>query len=224
MAEFESNARSLADQLFDHSRRLSAMEFVPRPDQGGLPMADVRVPERLALDLQDGGAMILELLDMRREHNAPVTSLEIARLNHDANVSEVSERLRFQHEYSLAGIRGLFIANGGAVIALFTFMGNTQANFDHQFLWWSFLAFGSGIAAALAAYFGAYLSQAQFMYVTAHQMWNFQRIMVGTDQTEDHEKPLKWGNRALNSAIGAAVASLTGFVVGSGFALSAVLN
>jgi hypothetical protein len=73
--------------------------------------------------------------------------------------------MRYSVEYAQAGIKALFLANGGGVIALLTFAGNNGAVVDPIALFWSFIWFGTGCLAALIIYISGYVSQGHAMQV-----------------------------------------------------------
>lgn len=73
------------------------------------------------------------------------------------------DRLRISVEYAQAGIKSLFLANGGGILALLTFAGNSGAIVEERALFFSFVWFGAGCFAALACYIAGYLSQSNIM-------------------------------------------------------------
>tara|TARA_R110001606_G_scaffold264379_1_gene413046 strand:+ start:621 stop:944 length:324 start_codon:yes stop_codon:yes gene_type:complete len=81
--------------------------------------------------------------------------IRIAHLYH-----EVGSLDRGTIEFALVGLRSLFIVNGGALIALLTFIGNIDLESRSLLsLQWSFLGFGAGLFFALVATFFSYFSQ-----------------------------------------------------------------
>ncbi len=148
---------------------------------------------------------------------------KIAEADYKAYLEEAGERLRFQTEFSQSALKNLTFVNGGAIIALFTFIGNDNAQFDANYLRWSFAAFLIGLFLSLFSYIGAYFSQGMFMHVTIIQAWNSQLRMHGFDEKYDFKKEIKLGNVNLYLAIMLAVGSLIGFGVGSYCALEGVL-
>lgn len=145
---------------------------------------------------------------------------ETALEDYRADIQEAAERLKYQVEFAQATLKNLHLVNGGAILALLTFLGNTGFEFNYRSIWWAFVWFGLGLAASLAAYFGAFFSQVHFMNVTIAQAWNAQSHARGGKATNAFERDFKLGNRFMYFGIGAAVASLMLFMVGSFVALS----
>jgi hypothetical protein len=145
---------------------------------------------------------------------------EIALEDYRANLEEAADRLRFQVEYSQAGLRNLQLVNGGAVIALLTILGNTNVEFDGRSLWWAFFWFGLGLSLSLIAYFGAFFSQHFYMQQTYQQAWNAQFRARGIDGPNNHMVNYGRGNLALALAIAAGIVSLGSFITGSFVALN----
>lgn len=62
----------------------------------------------------------------------------IARHDYEDFKAETAERLKLQAEMAHAALKGLTLANGGAIVALFTFLGNSRSAVDRGDLWWAF--------------------------------------------------------------------------------------
>jgi hypothetical protein len=150
----------------------------------------------------------------------PDASRDMALEDYRANISETSERLRFQVEFSHAALRNLHLTNGGAILALLTFLGNTGFDFNFRAIWWAFVWFGFGLVSSLSAYFGAYFSQAEFMNVTIMEAWNAQKRARGLEAAHDIQTSFRRGNGFMYFGIAAAATSLVFFIVGSFVALS----
>ncbi|MGC1269391.1 MAG: hypothetical protein WA842_02210 [Croceibacterium sp.] len=73
------------------------------------------------------------------------------------------DRLRYAVEYAQAGTKSLFLANGGGIIALLTFAGNSGAIIEVRALFWSFAWFGLGCFSALVIYISGYVTQSTAM-------------------------------------------------------------
>ena len=152
-----------------------------------------------------------------------VSTREIARLDYSAYLQESNDRLRFQTEFSHSALKSLTLVNGGGILALLTFIGNSNATFDPNPIWWAFASFAVGLTFTLAAHIGAYFSQAAFMNVTLHQMWDAQRAMLGEPPKQEYHSDFRAGNKILYSAIGCALASMAGFIAGAAFSLAGLL-
>jgi hypothetical protein len=152
--------------------------------------------------------------------------IEVARLDHAEHLQEISERRGYQMQLALSALRGLALANGGAIVALFTFIGNVGlASGSSALLWGGFAVFAVGLSASIAATIFGFFAQGYYGFSTQHQIWNEQRMMFGAESdsgeyTAFHAK----GQRAENSGVITAIVSLGCFVVGSGLALAGVLS
>ncbi|MGB3167262.1 MAG: hypothetical protein WBA68_10860 [Alteraurantiacibacter sp.] len=119
-------------------------------------------------------------------------------------------------------LRNLQLVNGGGILALLTFLGNTNVTFGFNGIWWAFFWFGGGLTTSLSAYFGAFFSQFYFLQVTFKQAWNAQRRARGARETYDFKSDFDVGNKFLFGSVVAALASLFCFVVGAFVALAAL--
>lgn len=117
------------------------------------------------------------------------------------------------------------LVNGGAIVALFTLLGNASMKVDAARIWYAFFAFALGIFATLASNLVAYITQSAYFQQDTSSAWNAQELM--------HGRPPKW-QKALDreikiggftewTALVAAVVGLLAFLVGSMLALSAVV-
>ncbi|WP_257554162.1 hypothetical protein [Sphingobium sp. CFD-2] len=148
---------------------------------------------------------------------------EIYRLNHDAKLAEESARLTYQTDFAQAALKNLMLVNGGAVVALLTFIGNSQATFDRAAMSVAFSSFIGGLLLGLAAYILAYFSQAFFMNMNALERSNTQFKMVMLDEPHKTDPTRRIGNCALYAAIGAAVGSVAAFGIGAWHAMNSIL-
>lgn len=148
---------------------------------------------------------------------------QLAAEDYEAAIGEAGERLRFQVDFAQSVLKSLLIVNGGAIVSLLTLIGNSDASFSKRDIWWSFFWFAGGVATALAAYFGAFLSQYFFLQSTTHEAWNAQLASKAIKPRYDPKAPLRFGNRALWVAFCFAIFSLMQFVTGSFVALGGIL-
>jgi len=148
------------------------------------------------------------------------TAREIALEDYRANMEDAGERLRYQVQFSQAALKNLHLVNGGAVLALLTFLGHTDLNVNYRAIWWAFVWFGLGLATSLASYFGAYFSQAHFMNVSIMEAWNAQQRARGLPPPHDYRPHFRVGNLYMYLGIAAAVVSLALFVIGAFVGLS----
>lgn len=125
-------------------------------------------------------------------------------------------RLQYQHEYALAGLKTLVLINGGAIIALLTYIGNTNRRTSEAVMS-AFGGYAAGIILAVLAYLFAYTSQQHFMNSsTAHGY-----RALGHEADMDTDKEEKDGGIRSAAAMVLAVLSLIGFIAGS---LAALLS
>ena len=151
------------------------------------------------------------------------TARKIAVEEYKVNTQEAMERLRYQFDFSQSGLRNLQIVNGGAIVALLTFIGNGSERIDPNSVFWSFLWFSLGLAASLMSYFAAYLSQSHYMNLAFHRAWDAQHRAEGSEArfpADDHERN---GDRAIMASMALASASLLVFVVGAFVAIEGLI-
>lgn len=148
---------------------------------------------------------------------------ELALLEGQRRWDETSDRLRYSVEYAQAGLKGLFLANGAAIIALLTFVGNTRRQVESVALWWSFSWFALGLAAVLAAYICAYVSQSEIMHAAFKQSRAAESAAFKTGQCFDPVSHEDAGNLAVIAGLWLAIAALGLFVLGAFVALDAIV-
>ncbi|HEY0148678.1 MAG TPA: hypothetical protein VGB70_06700 [Allosphingosinicella sp.] len=148
---------------------------------------------------------------------------EIARLDYEALKAETSERMKIQADLAHSALRGLMLVNGGAIVALFTFIGNSNASFDRSLIWWAFGFFATGLILTLAANISGFLAQTHFFLQTNLQSWNAQLEMLGGEAKYEHIPFYKRGMIYQRGGVASAVCALVAFIVGCGFALGGVL-
>jgi len=78
-----------------------------------------------------------------------------------------AERSKFVIDFALLGLRSLVLVNGGALIAMLTFLGHNQELAIRRELWSGFGWLVVGLGAALGSIVCAYLSQQQFTHQEA---------------------------------------------------------
>lgn len=147
----------------------------------------------------------------------------IARDDYERENKEAESRLQYQIDYSQSLLRTLIIVNGGAIIAIFTFIGNDGRKFDQSYIYSAFASFSVGIVLTLLAYIAAFLSQLYFMNASLAAAWNAQAKSFGKSPQHDEKKSYKFGNVVLFVGFGFAVGSMVAFLLGAYFALRGVL-
>ncbi|TXC73560.1 hypothetical protein FSZ31_02095 [Sphingorhabdus soli] len=132
---------------------------------------------------------------------------------------EANTHLRFSHEFAQSGLKGLFLANGGAMVSLLTFIGNTNVSNNPRALFWAFVWFSTGLALALASYVAGFLAQSFHMNAAFNQSKQAESDLAGVSQSFDSSSYERKGERAAILGLVLAVVSLVLFVVGSFVAL-----
>lgn len=170
----------------------------------------------------------MEQADLPPEAWAKIAENDLAAARADAG-----ERVKAQLTIADAAIKALMLANGGAMIALFTFIGNLVAKspaalpFNTGRLWIAFACFVVGLTAALFCYVCAFLSQDRFYNQSMVEVWRQQPAwQLGIPSIVDpREQNLNsQGMRAYGIGLLLAGAGIIAFMVGCGFALSGVLT
>ena len=146
--------------------------------------------------------------------------------------ADAAERVKFQVSIADTTMKALILVNGGAVIALFTFLGNLigrggSASFDTAPIWSAFACFIGGLVAALLCHVAAFLSQDRFFNQAMHEVWRTQEAAF----TGEPNEPTK-AERRLNCQGGwfyiagvlLAILSALAFSAGSWFALTGLLD
>lgn len=139
--------------------------------------------------------------------------------------SEILLRLEAASGLANATLKGLLLANGGAIISLLTYVGNEGSVADARALKSAFIAFAAGLSCCMLAHLVGYASQAKLIGESAKRLRNAQQRMMGLpveDAVED--KPAFLGGLNISwSAFLLAYLSLGIFVAGGWFALTGIL-
>jgi hypothetical protein len=146
--------------------------------------------------------------------------------------ADAAERVKNQMSIADATMKALLLANGGAMVALFTFVGNLVAKssrvvpFDPTRLWAGFACFVGGLIAALLVHALAFLSQDRFYNQSMVEAWRQQTSMLTQVRSTPGEKELaiyRQGMAFYRTGFFVALISIAMFAVGCGYALSGVL-
>lgn len=138
---------------------------------------------------------------------------------------EAAERLRFSVAFAQSGLQALTLINGGALVALFTFVGSATAlKFNFHAMWLAFACFAAALVFTMIAYLGAHLSQDQFHVSSLHGAWQLEQQLTDVAETYDPVPAYRIGTISQIIAIGASLLALAGFIAGAGFALSGALG
>jgi hypothetical protein len=151
----------------------------------------------------------------------------VLELEHSSFKEEALERLRIQASLAQSCFRMLVIANGGAIVAIFTLIGSNAriaASALTASLWIAFGCFAAGLAFTIGAIVSGYFMQYHYTNVTAYQMWNKEREMLGQPPAHEVDPTMKAGGRWEIVAVVCTVLGLVGFIVGSAFCFLAFLG
>lgn len=148
-----------------------------------------------------------------------------ARLDYEYFRADALQRFQAIDELARGALRGLTLGNGGAIVALFTFIGNEGArgHYDAKLVWAAFACFLAGLIAVFAASIVGYVSQSKYMETSIAEAWNAQGKFTGAGGSYDAAKPRRQGTVAEFIAVGGGVVSLIAFAVGGYLALAGVL-
>jgi hypothetical protein len=157
--------------------------------------------------------------------NEEAQALQIATIDYEELRRDAQERLPLATQIALAALSGLMLANGGAIVALLTFIGNRAptAKLDPALLASAFGLFALGVALTVTAHILGYCIQTDYYQYANHAAANAKRRMHGLPDAFDPDKYDRRGTRLEKLAIGACVASMLCFVGGAGTALFGLL-
>jgi hypothetical protein len=147
---------------------------------------------------------------------------ELAREDYEANLSAASSHLEYQVQFAQSLLKNLTLVNGGAIVAILTFIGNTKAQFDTGELWNAIAAFSGGLGSVLLSYLSAHACQSYFHGFHMGAAWKAQTDAKGMIRENENQNDLRIGNRYLHVANFFSVLSLACFVLGSALGISAL--
>lgn len=154
------------------------------------------------------------------ERNRLLAQTDYEELRRDAQ-----DRLPLATQIALAALSGLMLANGGAIVALLTFIGNStmREGFEPALLQWAFAAFALGVGLAVLAHILGYLIQTNYYQYSNHAAANAKRRMHGLSEEYEPDKYDRRGTRLEKFAIAACCVSMLCFVAGAALAMFGVL-
>ncbi len=133
--------------------------------------------------------------------------------------------------FATLGLKSLLLANGGALVALLTFLGSVQTFPSAKVaIWWAFALFVAGLFLALISVVFAYFAQSSVSFQTnAGAEGMFFHEYRGQDQLKeenfkDAASHHGIGNALRTTAIVTAFLSAIAFATGSGFGLAALMS
>ncbi len=144
-----------------------------------------------------------------------------------ANIADAAERVKIQAAIADRALQSLMLANGGAMVALFSFVGSEHAiRFDAVGLKLAFVIFAIGIGMTLAAHVLAFVSQDRFYLASMLEVKRAKAIIADGTPNPDQTEALRAQMQGqISYIIGLLVAAAaTGcFIGGCWFALRAVM-
>ncbi|PZU13798.1 MAG: hypothetical protein DI606_04320 [Sphingobium sp.] len=150
----------------------------------------------------------------------------------DFAYADAADRVRFQASFAEKMLNALMVANGGAIVGLFTFIGNLAGKKDAPIhvnaapLWIAFACFVIGLALTLGAHILAFLSQQMFYFQAMDEVERYDRTLsmneLQTDRTSERANNAR-GNRYYATGLALAAAGIIFFVCRSGCALFGLL-
>jgi hypothetical protein len=132
-------------------------------------------------------------------------------------LEDSSVRVRYQHEFSLAGFQALILINGGAIIGLLTYAGNLKDTVAAHELSGAFISYVIGLVSTVLAYLFAYYSQGLFMDV--EMQIAIKLLGLDAAETSNSTKGPK-GEVCIVAAVILTVIGLCAFIIGSWLAMS----
>lgn len=143
--------------------------------------------------------------------------------------NEFIERIRAQTVLAEKLLSALLLVNGGAMIGLFTFIGNLQKKgagivLDTSLLWLGFWGFIVGMIAALMAFAMSFLSQHHYTLACQYEiMRHDDEALDGSGSNAREREAVVIGTKFYGAGILLSFLSILAFLVGSGFSLAGVL-
>ena len=74
-------------------------------------------------DAFEGGEILTSVVD-------PIVLQHLHEVEFEISAKDAEKRLEFADSYAHAGLKSLFLVNGAAIVALLTFVGNADLEFD----------------------------------------------------------------------------------------------
>lgn len=140
---------------------------------------------------------------------------EFWKLEFEHQRAEAQHRLEIQNQLGQGALKSMMLTNGGAIIAVLTFIGNKGGAANLGAIQLGMALFGIGLFAGLLAYFGAYFSQSEFMNVASYRMVNALHQFAGAEEVSTPPKHEVVGTRFLFFSIALLFMSLLCFAGGA---------
>jgi hypothetical protein len=147
---------------------------------------------------------------------------DISKLLYDNERQDLEERLRLQSQIGMGAVRSIFLVNGGAIIGLLTFLGNSKSDFDVRSMHTAFIWFLFGLFFAVLAPVAGFLSQTHYQRSSYREMIDMLRLRTSAAPENDHVESAGRAERWLLTGLLFVVASFACFAVGSLGAVSSI--
>ncbi len=138
----------------------------------------------------------------------------------DQQHAEALARLDHAIGYSRSGLHAALLANGGALIGLFTLIA-PQRDLAAK-LWSSGLSFSLALACTLVAWLLATAAQDRYQISSTYRGWNAEARAHGREPAYDDDAIVKVGTCCLYGAYGATTLAILIFIAGCLLALRAL--
>lgn len=156
----------------------------------------------------------------------PLTETEqkVAQHDYDFWRGDVDQRVETSVAFAQSTWKGLMLANGGAIIGLFTVIGNKAAQFDFSGVWSAFTYLAAGLVLTILSNIGGYFSQGYYLRGSVERREKAKYEMHGTRAKADDDKFDRRGTIAEYVGVATALMALAAFILGSWHALDAVTS
>lgn len=138
----------------------------------------------------------------------------------DQQHAEAAARLSYTVEFAKGGLQAAMLANGGALVGLFTLIAPHRDLAEK--LWGSGLAFSIALALTLCSWLFTMVSQDRFQVSSTYRGWNAESKAAERQPMNDDVTEVKRGFKALVAAYTAIILSFVAFITGCLLALSAL--
>ncbi len=140
----------------------------------------------------------------------------------DQQHAEATARLGYTVDFARGGLQAAMLANGGALIGLFTLIAPHRDLAGK--LWGSGLAFSVALTLTLFAWLFATISQDRFQLSSTYRGWNAEAKAAGKEPEYTDNTELKIGFRATYAAYGSIILAFVAFISGCLLALHALAS
>lgn len=155
-------------------------------------------------------------------HDVRTVEQKLADIEVEFYANNVKDRLANQIQFVQEMLKNLTLVNGGAIIALFTLMGNkVSINRDVAFL--AFGGFGMGLIFTFGAWLAAFWCQERYARSGFELLMNAKRRALGAEEQPVTTHFSAGGDYAFQVGVALCILGLLGFIIGSFYALASVM-